>query len=273
MDPDRKLTALKRLLGQSDKVAVAFSGGVDSTFLLAVARETLGHRQVLALTAETPFLAAAEIEETRRLVKLLDVRQVVVPCDPLESADVAENPPLRCYHCKLLLFGKLQAATRQAGFEILLDGSNLDDQDDYRPGHKALTELQIPSPLLAADLTKEEIRILSRRMGLPTADKPSMACLASRFPYGQQITRQGLRQVDRCETFLRKAGFRVFRVRHHGQVARIEVDLDEMPGILKDEMRAALLAECRAAGFTFVALDLAGYRTGSLNENLTGDDA
>ena len=273
MGQDRKLVALQRLLGVDDKVAVAFSGGVDSTFLLAVCREVLGNRQVLALTAETPFLAAAEIEETRRLAKFLDVPQVIVPCDPLESADVADNPPLRCYHCKLLLFGKLQAATRQAGFEVLLDGSNLDDQEDYRPGQKALRELQISSPLLAAELTKEEIRILSRRMGLPTADKPSMACLASRFPYGRRITPQGLRQVDRCERFLRKAGFRVFRVRHHGEVARIEVDLDEMPGILKDGMRTALLAECRAAGFTFVALDLAGYRTGSLNESLTGDDA
>lgn len=273
MNPEKKLAKLQHLLSGHDKIAVAFSGGVDSTYLLAVALETLGSDRVLAVTAEGPFSATSETEETRKLTELLGVRQLIVTCNPLEVEEVAANPPLRCYHCKLLLFGKLLATIRPQGFEILLDGSNLDDQGDYRPGHRALTELKILSPLLAAKLTKSEIRTLSGRMQLPTADKPSMACLASRFPYDQRITLEGLQQVDRCEAFLRRRGFRVFRVRHHGETARIELGLDEMSGILKDELRSALLAECRAAGFTFVALDLAGYRTGSLNENLIDDNA
>ncbi len=268
MSPKRKLTTLKRLLDGYDKVAVAFSGGVDSTFLLAVAREELGRDRVIAVTAENPLVPASEIAESRKQADLLDVRQLVVSCNPLELEEVASNPPRRCYHCKLMLFGKLLETAREAGFELLLDGSNLDDQQDYRPGHQALTELKIVSPLLAAELTKAEIRTLSSRMKLVTADKPSSACLASRFPYGRHITPEGLQQVERCETFLRQLGFRIFRVRHHGETARIEVHLDEMPGILKDEVRSALLAECRAAGFTFVALDLAGYRIGSLNESL-----
>ncbi len=268
MNPAQKLAQLKKLLSRYDKVAVAFSGGVDSTFLLAVAAEVFGRECLLALTAAAPIFPTQEIKSSAALAATLGVRQVIVDCNPLELDDVADNPPLRCYHCKQHLFTRLREQACAAGFTDLLDGSNLDDLDDYRPGRKALEELKIGSPLLDARLTKGDIRELSRQRGLATADKPALACLASRFPYGTRITNERLQQVEKCEEFLRQRGFRTFRVRYHGDMARIEVHLDEMPGIMKDGLRADLLAAFKAAGFTYVALDLQGYRTGSLNENL-----
>lgn len=263
-----KLNRLKSLLAEFDRVAVAFSGGVDSTFLLAVAREVLGADRVVALTANTPIFPAHEFAESVALAEKIGVRQIVVVCDALELEEVADNSVERCYHCKRDIFSRFIDRARELGFQTLLDGSNVDDLGDYRPGHKALAELNVVSPLLEAGLTKTDIRELSRQAGLPTADKPSYACLASRFPYGTRITSQRLEQVARCEDFLRQQGVRVFRVRYHDDIARIEVSLDEMPRIIEDGFRTALLAECKAAGFTYVALDLDGYRTGSLNENL-----
>ena len=268
MNSASKLAQLKHLLACYDKVAVAFSGGVDSAFLLAIAADVLGTDRLLALTAVAPLFPTQETDDSAALAKSLGVRQVLVNCNPLELEEVADNPPLRCYHCKRHLFAKLREQALTLGFVELLDGSNLDDLEDYRPGRKALEELGIASPLLDAQLTKADIRMLSRQAGLATADKPSLACLASRFPYGTRITLEQLQQVERCEEFLRQRGFRTFRVRHHGDTARIEVHLDEMPGIMKDGLRADLIAEFKAAGFTYVALDLQGYRTGSLNENL-----
>lgn len=268
MNPAAKLAQLKSLLSRCDKVAVAFSGGVDSTFLLAVAAETFSPNNLLALTATAPLFPARECAASAALAEALGVRQVFIDCNPLELDEVASNPPLRCYHCKHHLFVKLREQALAMGFTNLLDGSNLDDLEDYRPGRKALEELGIASPLLEAKLTKTDIRTLSRQAGLATADKPALACLASRFPYGTQITPERLQQVERCEDFMRQHGFRTFRVRYHGETARIEVHLDEMPGIMKDGVRDALLTAFKAAGFTYVALDLQGYRTGSLNENL-----
>lgn len=268
MDLADKRDKLKNLLSQFDRAAVAFSGGVDSTFLLFIAAETLGPDRVVALTADTPIFPAHELAESVDLAGQIGVRQVIVPCAALEQDKIAANSPERCYHCKLEIFSLFLARARELGFQSLLDGSNLDDLDDYRPGRKALAELNIVSPLLEAGLTKAEIRELSRQAGLATADKPSYACLASRFPYGTRLTAEGLQQVARCEDFLRQRGLRTFRVRYHDDIARIEVSLDEMPRMIEDRFRIALLAEFKAAGFTFVALDLEGYRTGSLNESL-----
>ncbi|MCK4536909.1 MAG: ATP-dependent sacrificial sulfur transferase LarE [Desulfuromonadales bacterium] len=268
MTLQNKLNALKKRLAEFDAAAIAFSGGVDSTFLLSVARDVLGSERIVALTAFSPIFPSHEFEESKALAMDLGVRQIVVTSNELDLPDFAANPPLRCYYCKRELFARFLARARELGILVVLDGSNLDDLDDYRPGRKALAELKIASPLLEAGLTKADIRELSKQAGLPTADKPSFACLASRFPYGTRITLERLQQIERCETFLRQHGFRTFRVRHHGEIARIEVNLDEMPRMIKDRLRIALLAECKAAGFTYVALDLGGYRTGSLNESL-----
>ena len=268
MNSAYKLAQLKRLLSRYDKVAVAFSGGVDSTFLLATAADVLDTNRVLALTATAPIFPTQETEFSATLAESFGVRQVLVDCNPLELDEVADNPPLRCYHCKRHLFTQLREQARTLGFADLLDGSNLDDLEDYRPGRQALEELGVASPLLDLQLTKADIRALSRQAGLATADKPSLACLASRFPYGTRLTLERLNQVERCETFLQQRGFRTFRVRYHGDTARIEVHLDEMPEIMKDGLRTELVAAFKAAGFTYVSLDLQGYRTGSLNENL-----
>ena len=264
---------LKDLLTDYETALIAFSGGVDSTLLLKVARDVLGPERVIALTATSPTYPSHEFNESVALAKQLGVRQIVVESNELEIPGFADNPPKRCYHCKKELFEICLQKAKALGFNQVLDGSNLDDLDDYRPGREAAKELRICSPLLEADLSKEDIRALSREAGLSTAEKQPFACLASRFPYGTQITAERLKQIDRCESFLRARGFHTFRVRYHGDVARIEVTLDELPRITDDVIRTELLAEFKAAGFTYVALDLEGYRTGSMNEGdaLTAD--
>ncbi|MEJ2490803.1 MAG: ATP-dependent sacrificial sulfur transferase LarE [Desulfuromonadales bacterium] len=262
----QKQTVLRDHLSALGSAVVAFSGGVDSTFLLYMARETLGAEQVVALTATSPTYPSHEFRESRRLAQQIGVRQIVVESNELEIPGFAENPVDRCYHCKKELFRLCLEKAKSFGFGVVLDGANRDDLDDYRPGRDAATELEVRSPLLEAGLTKDDIRTLSREIGLDTADKQPFACLASRFPYGTRITAQRLQQVDRCETFLREKGFQTFRVRYHGDVGRIEVALDELPRIIDDELRRQLLAVFRQAGFTYVALDLQGYRTGSMNE-------
>jgi len=266
MNINDKKQRLHALLQELGSVVVAFSGGVDSTLLLRVAVDVLGADRVLALTATSPTYPQFEFEEACKLAKGFGVRQLVVESNELEIPGFAENDRLRCYHCKSELFALCRDKAGELGYAAILDGSNLDDLGDYRPGRKAAEELQVRSPLLEAGLTKAEVRALSRELGLPTADKQAFACLSSRFPYGTRITAERLQQVDRCETFLRHQGIRNYRVRYHDNIARIEVAADEIDRFSDAALRQAVVAEFKAAGFTYVALDLQGYRTGSMNE-------
>ena len=263
-----KFDFLKQRLSRFTSIAVAFSGGVDSTLLLKVACDILGAEQVLALTAKSAVHSNFESSQSEELAREIGVKQLLIDCHELQLPAFQENGPQRCYHCKQLLFKVFLERAEQEGFATVLDGSNLDDLTDYRPGQKALKDLQICSPLLEAALNKAEIRQLSKQLGLPTWDKQAFACLASRFPYGTRITAKRLQQVERCENWLREQGFSNYRVRYHGQLARIELVPEEFPRVLEQALRRQLIAECRAAGFTYVTLDLQGYRSGSMNELL-----
>jgi uncharacterized protein len=266
----RKRQALETLLTGFDSMLVAFSGGVDSTFLLWTACQVLGTGRVAALTATSPTYPAFEVAESRRLAGLIGVRQLVVESNELEIPGFADNPPQRCYHCKHELFSLCVAKAGELGLAVVADGANLDDLADYRPGHQAARELGIRSPLVEAGLTKADIRALSSEAGLPTAAKQAFACLASRFPYGTRINSERLQQIDTCEAFLRERGFTTYRVRYHGDTARIEVAVSELPRLLEPDLRRELLAVFKGSGFTYVALDLEGYRTGSMNAGLAG---
>ena len=264
---ETKLERLRVQLREIGSAAVAFSSGVDSTFLLRVAHEVLGDR-VIAVTARSRSFPKRELDEAAAFCRSEGVRHEILDSEELDIPGFVANPPDRCYHCKKALFGKLIAFAQMNGLAAVLEGSNVDDDGDYRPGLRAIRELGVRSPLHDAGLTKAEIRALSKRMGLPTADKPSFACLASRFSYGERITAAGLERVERAEQWLRDAGLGLtqLRVRSHGDMARIEVPPADIPRIAAraEEIAAAL----QSFGFAYVALDLQGYRTGSLNEVL-----
>lgn len=265
---DAKAEALRALLKGLGRAAIGFSGGVDSTLLLRAALDTLGAENVLAVIADTPSLPRSEYEEALRLAGNMGVTPLVIQPNELDDPNYAANPPNRCYFCKRRLFSAIAEAAEKNGFTAVLDGNNADDTGDYRPGRRAALELGVQSPLMNVGLTKAEIRALSARAGLPTAVKPAMACLASRVPYGTRVTVEVLGQIERAEKAVRAAGFAQCRVRHHGDVARIEVPAADLSRLAAEPARTAVVQGLKAAGYGYVTVDLQGYRTGSLNEAL-----
>jgi len=266
-DLDAKLQALRKNIRGMGSVLVAFSGGVDSTFLAKVAQEELGDKAV-AVTARSETYPEHEFRDAVELAGQIGIRHALIETEELDLPAFRSNPPDRCYHCKRELFGRLGNMAEEFGCRFVLDGSNADDTADFRPGMRATRELGVRSPLREAGLTKEDIRAASREMGLPTWDKPSYACLSSRFPYGEPITPEGVAQVGKAEAFLRDIGLRQLRVRHHGDTARIEVPPDDVATLAEPAMRERIVRRLKELGFAYVTLDLEGYRSGSMNETL-----
>ena len=265
MEIESKLNNLKKQIKQLQSVAVAFSGGVDSTFLLKIAHDVLGDN-VIAVTARSSAYPEREFRDAAKFVREMGISHQVVSFNELDIPGFADNSPERCYFCKREFLAKVVAAAHEHNIRHVVEGSNVDDLGDYRPGMQAVRELGVASPLQEAGLGKEEIRILSRKMDLPTWNKPAFACLASRFPYGQKITRDKLQVVDQAEQFLMDLGLRQVRVRHHGEIARIEVSPDERSYFFDPNLMDKIHKKFKQLGFLYTALDLKGYRTGSMNE-------
>ncbi len=265
MTLEEKLENLKKILRKLESVVIAFSGGVDSTCLLKVALETLGHDKVKAVTAVSETYPQAELKNAQELAQALGANHVFIKTNELEIPAFAQNEPDRCYYCKKELFRHLCQIAEEEDLLQVVDGSNADDLKDYRPGRQAAKELGVCSPLAEAKLTKEDVRSLARQFNLSNWNKPSFACLASRFPYGSPITLHALQQVEKGEAFLKKLGFSQVRLRIHDKVARIELEKEELNRLASKKIREEITQALKALGFQYIAVDLEGYRSGSLN--------
>jgi pyridinium-3,5-biscarboxylic acid mononucleotide sulfurtransferase len=264
---DTKFERLTNLLREQEGLLVAFSAGVDSTFLLKIAHMVMGERAI-ALTASSPTAPPGELEAAKEFAKNLGCRHIVLDSHEMANPSFAENPVNRCFFCKDELYRICRKQADQLGIATVVDGTNLDDLKDHRPGLKAAKEWGVRHPLVEAEMTKEDIRRYSRALDLPTWDKPSSPCLSSRFPYGTEITFDRLKKVAACEVFMKELRFREFRVRYHGDLARIEVSPHEIDRLFEREIRDAVVKKFKEIGFNYVSLDLQGFRSGSLNEAL-----
>jgi len=272
MQTDEKWDRLRSLLREMKLAVLAYSGGVDSSVLLRAASEVLGPN-LIAVTAISETYPPAELEPAKRFAVSLGVRHRILATEELTRDEFSRNAPDRCYHCKQELFGKLRQIADAEGIAYILDGTNIDDLRDHRPGRKAAGEFSVRSPLAEAGLTKQEVRYLARRMDMPMWDKPSLACLSSRIPYGTPITRDLLKNIQAAEDAIRGLGIRQVRVRHHGDTARIEVELDDLVRLAAGDVRQRIVDAFKELGYVYICLDLEGYRTGSLNAVLEKKEA
>jgi len=263
-----KYDRLQQIIHHANRAVVAFSGGVDSTFLLKVCSDLLG-TNLLAVTARSETFPAHELKESETLARQIGANQIIIESREMDVPGFTDNPPHRCFLCKTELFSKVNEIARQHGIQHVFDGSNLDDTADFRPGRQAARRLGVRSPLVEAELTKVDIRTLSKMLHLATWDKPSFACLSSRFPYHTQITRPALQGIEKAENYLRQLGMRIYRVRHHDTIARIELGEREMRLLWEKDLREPIVRHFKSLGYKYVALDMEGYRTGSMNEAIS----